>query len=410
MHNNNSSRFGKLLQVKFIRASGIIAGGHIQTLLLEKSRVTSNGGHERNFHIFYNILKGLKATDNLQKFGLTGMTQNDFVISSGESVEGPLDLKFYNDLVEALSEQEFKDDERDDIFRIVSGILHLANARFLQTDQSDGSHTLSLNETSRGPKSSSEKHWTAGAEMWGVDQAGLLQAITTKKVSFRSGETIEKVVSVDQAEGTRDALCKHAYSHLFNMIIHRMNETLRSRGSKAAANETKRLSSSEASAADCSIFLLDIFGFEIMLHNSVEQLCINFCNERLHNFFLADVFVSEQEEYRRQGIQDIPKIEFKDNGNLLTLISGKSGIFQMLAEELRIPNGSDKGFLSKVLTKFMKSGSKSQPSELDGLVVKTPPKYPESEKCFSIQHFAGVVPYNVTNWLQKNQDQVREYW
>ena len=405
MHNNNSSRFGKLLQVKFIRESGVIAGGNIQTLLLEKSRVTSNGGHERNFHIFYNILKGLKASNNLEHFGLTGLSQDDFVITSGESIEGPLDLQFYNGLVEALNEQELGAEEREDFFRLVSGILHLGNAKFEHIDQADGTHRLQLHNSSHGPNTPSELHWTRGAKMWGVDDAELLKAVTKRKVVL-AGETIEKFATVEQAEATRDAVCKHVYARLFDIIIERMNETLQVRGEKAAASEIKRLSDGNDAPmrGACSIFLLDIFGFEIMLHNSVEQLCINFCNERLHNFFLADVFVSEAEEYRRQGIQEAPKIDFKDNADVLTLISGKGGLFRMLAEELRIPNGSDQGFLRKVQNTYLQAPGSNQ--KLPGVVVKTPPRYPESTKCFSIQHFAGVVPYNVTDWLVKNQDQV----
>jgi myosin heavy subunit len=317
-------------------------------------------------------------------------------------------LQFYNELIEALDEQEFFDEERDGLFKVVAGVLHFGNVRFVKTDLPDGSHTLGLAEESFS-EMSSEMHWAAGAEMWGVDSEGLMKAVTTTKRKV-GGETIESMLQVEQAEGMLSALCKHCYSDLFNLVIAHMNKILASRGDKAQAAEHKRMSIASSLHTSCSIFLLDIFGFEIMLHNSVEQLCINFCNERLHNFFLADVFLSEEEEYKRQGIVDVPKITYKDNGNLLKLIAGKGGVFAMLAEEIRIPNGADDGFLHKLLKKFMKSGPPSKtdkPSELDGLIVKTPPSYHDSNKCFSVQHFAGVVPYNVTGWLHKNQDQVR---
>jgi myosin heavy subunit len=232
------------------------------------------------------------------------------------------------------------------------------------------------------------------------------------RASTAGGRSSVIMIAYDVASAMANMLSivKKLYADLFDWIVTQINTTLQSTMSAEEASEGNVL----------AINILDIFGFEIMERNSFEQLCINFCNERLSDFFNQNIFKYEEEEYKRQGVE-VPMFEYSDNTACLELISGKNGIFAMLDEENRIPKGSDESFVHKLQAAFISTkkkparkslfGSKkgsSTPSKGDGhpCMERTHPKINNSHICFSVVHFAGVVPYEATGFLEKNKDQV----
>eukprot|EP01128_Nolandella_sp_AFSM9_P005027 TRINITY_DN2371_c0_g1_i1.p1 TRINITY_DN2371_c0_g1~~TRINITY_DN2371_c0_g1_i1.p1 ORF type:complete len:1548 (+),score=443.67 TRINITY_DN2371_c0_g1_i1:76-4644(+) len=359
LRNNNSSRFGKWMEVHFNK-KGQICGARILSYLLEKSRVTFQSGAERNYHIFYQLLAGGDA--NLKReLGLTKAEDYDF-INKCKKVEGIDDEEEFNQIMSSFQELRFKKEEAFQLFRVVAGILHLGNIKF--TKQGEGSNVSNKNVLNKA------------AEVLKISPQGLEKALTNRKITVR-GETTVIPLDVDAALEARDSLAKHLYGSMFDWLVKRVNQSL----SDGLDTRQTRV-----------IGVLDIFGFEIFEENSFEQLCINFTNEKLQQKFNQTTFKEEEGLYQREKIK-FKHIDFIDNQEVLDLIELKpSGVMPLLDEELKMPRRSDDNFLQKCINKHSKHPRFKKPIKL--------------ADAFSVLHYAGEVTYKATGFLDKNKDQM----
>ena len=375
--NNNSSRFGKWTEIMF-NPSGAIIGGSIINYLLEKSRIPFQAEQERNYHVFYELIAGgdldpafkaelsLKEPDTFHYMNQSGVTTVDTIN----------DEKDWLDMTSAMDVLAWPADVKASTFRILAGILWLGNVEF-EKDPSGAEDDSA--------RIKNEATLEKAAELLKVDVGTLKECLCYAKLKI-AGSVTMKQYSIDAANTARDATSKEIYGRLFDDIIEKINDTL---GGKAVKKSTASLR---------IIGVLDIFGFESFQTNSFEQLCINFCNEKLQFHFNEHIFRMEQEEYEREGI-DVSAIEFADNQATLDLIEAKkTGVFAMIDEEIITPKGSDLGFLSKVIKKHGKHSNFKKPK----------PKDFNADKVFIVVHYAGAVPYNVTDFLTKNKDSLHE--
>jgi myosin heavy subunit len=366
--NNNSSRFGKFIEVQF-NTAGYISGAKIQSYLLEKSRVVFQADLERTFHIFYQLLAGASPEERKSLF--LGPPQSYFYLNQSKcyEVEGINDGKDFLDTKEACSIMNITREEQDAIFRTISGILHLGNIAFTASygDASTIQDKTPLNYA---------------ASMFNVTASQLEKGLLEPRI--QSGkELVSTQLTPQKAKSGRDALSKAIYHRLFLWIVKKINLVL---------CQDQRNS---------FIGVLDIAGFEIFKTNSFEQLCINFTNEKLQQFFNHHMFTLEQEEYKKERI-DWTFIDFgMDSQATIELIESKTppGVLALLDEQSVFPNATDTTLITKLHTHFGGTGAKA----------KKHPKYEEprfSDKSlnFGIYHYAGTVSYDVTNWLEKNKD------
>jgi myosin heavy subunit len=371
LRNDNSSRFGKLITVRFDKG-GSIRGGKIINYLLEKSRVVTQTDGERNYHIFYQLLAAGEADDALSR-ALTLDSPEMFRFTNQSRtvhLDGVSDEKEFEDMRAAMDTLNFSPQEQLDIFKVVSGVLQFGNVTFSPNPSDEDACVI--NNTEQVNK---------GAFQWGLMEAEIAQALTSKNIGTRS--IIMVSYSDVQARDTRDAMVKRVYANLFQWIIDKINQVL-SRGIDFTDDANSQF-----------IGVLDIFGFESFETNSFEQLCINYCNEKLQFHFNEHIFRLEQEMYAEEGVI-VPATDFKDNQPTLDLIEMKvSGIFAMIDEEINVPRGSDEGFLSK-----LKQGQKDHPN----FIAPRPKDCKDHMDCFGVAHYAGPVYYNVANFLEKNKD------
>jgi len=367
VRNDNSSRFGKLIEVHMDSKLGKIVGGSITQYLLEKSRLVQQAENERNYHVFYQICAAASQDPSIaDKYDLMEADQYYYLNQSeGEAatvINGVNDAHEWNVTVSAMEILGLSTSQQDEIVRVLASILHLGNVIIEGTD---------------------EKSHVANPEMLAraADQLGATPADLEKSICMRNrGNARESVYSnqsTTAARNARDALAKAIYSSLFDWLILKINSSLGSGGAKTTPTV---------------IGVLDIFGFESFEKNSYEQLCINFCNEKLQGHFNEHIFKLEQEEYKREGV-DVSQIDFVDNQAVLDTLSKKgAGVFEILDEENKLPKGSDDGFLSKVL-------------KHEGAIVKKPSgKKNKNLLGFTIVHYAGEVTYDVNGFLEKNLD------
>jgi len=375
--NNNSSRFGKWTEITF-SASGAIMGGSIVNYLLEKSRIPFQAELERNYHVFYELIAGGDLDPSLKaKLSLKEPDSYHYMNQSGvTTVDNINDEKDWLDMISAMDVLNWTQEMKDSTFQILAGILWLGNVEF-EKDPSGAEDDSA--------RVRNEATLEKVAELLQVDVAAFKECLCYAKLKIAGSVTL-KQYSLDSASVTRDATSKEIYGRLFDSIIDKINETLGGKEVKAA-NPSLRI-----------IGVLDIFGFESFPTNSFEQLCINFCNEKLQFHFNEHIFRIEQEEYEKEGI-DVSAIEFADNQPTLDMLEAKStGIFAMIDEEINVPKGSDLGFLSKVLKAHAKHSNFKKPK----------PKDLNADKVFVVVHYAGAVPYNCTDFLTKNQDSLHE--
>ena len=371
LRNNNSSRFGKLITVNF-DSSGSIIGGNVINYLLEKSRIVFQTKGERNYHIFYQLLSNIEADPKLaDSLGLTDPELFDYTNQSGViHIEGVSDEKDFEEFVNAMNILQFSTEERNTILKIVAGVLHFGNVKF------DVEHNANAED---GSCITNMDVLKTAAALWDIDADEIANFLTHRKMGGR--DVIIVSYTVEQAQHARDAMVKRVYSELFQYIVNRINDTLASGG-------TNRKN---------FIGVLDIFGFESFMVNSFEQLCINFCNEKLQFHFNEHIFKMEQTVYAAEGIV-IDGTTFVDNQPTLDMLELKSsGIFSMCDEEINVPKGSDEGFLAKVLKNHASHPNMQKPKPKDCV---------EFSKCFGVVHYAGTVFYQVTNFLEKNKDQL----
>ncbi|KAG1940716.1 unconventional myosin-VIIa-like [Pimephales promelas] len=367
IRNDNSSRFGKYIDIHFNKR-GAIEGAKIEQYLLEKSRVCRQAADERNYHIFYCMLAGM-SPDQKTKLGL-GLAKDYIYLTMGNCTvcEGRNDMKEYSSILSAMKVLMFTDTENWEISKLLAAILHMGNMRF----EARTSKNLDTCVVVRSPD------LAKAATLLEVDPHDVMTCLTTRTLITR-GESVSTPLSVDQGLDVRNAFVKGIYGRLFVWIVDKINAAI------------FRVPSTESKTVRRSIGLLDIFGFENFTINSFEQLCINFANENLQQFFVRHVFKIEQEEYNLEDI-NWQHIEFTDNQDALDMIAMKPmNIISLIDEESKFPKGTDATMLNKLNSQH----------KLNSNYI--PPKH-RHETQFGIQHFAGVVNYETKGFLEKNRD------
>ncbi|CAL4069628.1 unnamed protein product, partial [Meganyctiphanes norvegica] len=363
--NDNSSRFGKYLEVFF--KEGIITGAKITEYLLEKSRIVTQAPEERNYHVFYEMLNGLPE-ERKAKYGLT-TAEKYFYLNQGGAcqLEGKYDSEDFQGLVSAMQVLGFSSDEQDTIFRILAAVLHLGNVYF---------HRKQLRHGQEGVEVGSDAEIKWASHLLAIEPEGIKRALTNRITEAR-GDRVHTPLNIDQALDARDAVAKALYSSLFSWLVRRINQIIH-KGSKKT-----------------SISILDIFGFEVFKvnENSFEQLCINYANEKLQFYFNKHIFKLEQQEYAKEKIE-WQSIDFQDNHAVIELVVRKPvGILHLLDDESNFPKATDHSFLEKCHYNHALNELYSRPRM--------------SSMEFGIKHYAGQVWYNVEGFLDKNRDTLR---
>uniref|UniRef100_A0AAQ5YD90 Unconventional myosin-VI n=1 Tax=Amphiprion ocellaris TaxID=80972 RepID=A0AAQ5YD90_AMPOC len=402
VRNNNSSRFGKFVEIHF-NAKNAVVGGFVSHYLLEKSRICMQSNDERNYHIFYRLCAG--ASEDLKKklhldspdsfrYLNRGCTRyfaskdsDKQIMQNRKSPEhiktgalkDPLldDQGDFNRMCVAMKKIGLNDTEKLDLFRVVAGVLHLGNIDFEETGSSSGGCVL---------KNQSDLTLGYCADLLGLDQDDLRVSLTTRVMLTTAGGakgTVIKVpLKVEQANNARDALAKAVYSRLFDHVVKRVNQCF-----------PFEISSN-------FIGVLDIAGFEYFEHNSFEQFCINYCNEKLQQFFNERILKEEQELYQKEGL-GVNEVHYVDNQDCIDLVEAKLvGILDILDEENRLPQPSDQHFALAVHSKHKDHFRLTVPRKSKLAVHRNL----RDDEGFIIRHFAGAVCYETTRFVEKNND------
>ncbi|KAJ8409048.1 hypothetical protein AAFF_G00240690 [Aldrovandia affinis] len=366
--NDNSSRFGKFIRIHF-GVSGKLSSADIETYLLEKSRVTFQLKAERNYHIFYQIMSN-KKPELLDMMLITNNPYDYAYVSQGEVTVASIDDS--DELIatdSAFDVLGFTAEEKMGVYKLTGAIMHYGNMKFKQRQREEQAEP---DGTESADKS---------AYLMGLNSADLLKGLCHPRVKV-GNEYVTKGQGVDQVYYSTGALAKSVYEKMFNWMVVRINQSL----------ETKQ-------QRQYFIGVLDIAGFEIFDFNTFEQLCINFTNEKLQQFFNHHMFVLEQEEYKKEGI-DWEFIDFgMDLQACIDLIEKPLGIMSILEEECMFPKASDQTFKSKLYDNHLGKSSMFQKPR----IMKGRP-----EAHFALLHYAGTVDYNIGGWLVKNKDPLNE--
>ncbi|CAM9118263.1 unnamed protein product [Bubo scandiacus] len=368
VRNDNSSRFGKFIRIHF-GATGKLASADIETYLLEKSRVTFQLKAERSYHIFYQIMSN-KKPELIEMLLITTNPYDYQYVSQGEitvpSINDQEELMATDSAIDILG---FTADEKTAIYKLTGAVMHYGNLKFKQKQREEQAEPDGTEVADKA------------AYLMGLNSADLLKALCYPRVKV-GNEYVTKGQTVQQVYNSVGALAKSVFEKMFLWMVVRINQQL----------DTKQ-------PRQYFIGVLDIAGFEIFDFNSLEQLCINFTNEKLQQFFNHHMFVLEQEEYKKEGIE----WEFIDFGMDLAacieLIEKPMGIFSILEEECMFPKATDTSFKNKLYDQHLgKSNNFQKPKPAKG----------KAEAHFSLVHYAGTVDYNISGWLEKNKDPLNE--
>lgn len=362
VRNDNSSRFGKYLEVYF--KHGAIIGAKMTQYLLEKSRIVTQAAGERNYHVFYELLGEMSPTER-NKYGLLE-AEKYFYLNQGGTDCGPGRLDWVS-LQRAMQVLGVTDQERESIVKTLAAVLHLGNIYF---------HRRQLRHGQEGVEVGSDAEIKWAAHLLQISSEELFNCLTTRVTETRS-ERMQTPLSIDQALDARDAFAKTLYSGLFNWLVSRINSIIH----KGGTHDAHRIS------------ILDIFGFEDLAENSFEQLCINFANENLQLYFNKHVFKLEQAEYVRERLEWTP-LPWEDNLPVIHLLAKKPvGIFHLLDDESNFPRAHDLSYLEKCHYNHALNELYSRPRI--------------GAQEFGVTHYAGQVWYCVEGFLEKNRDAVR---
>ncbi|XP_027898442.1 myosin-10 isoform X2 [Xiphophorus couchianus] len=366
--NDNSSRFGKFIRINF-DVTGYIVGANIETYLLEKSRAIRQAKEERTFHIFYRLLAG--AGEHLRTdLLLEGFNSYRFLSNGNIPIPGQQDKENFQETMEAMHIMGFSHDEIVCMLKVVSAVLQFGNVVFKKERNTD---QASMPENTAAQKL---------CHLLGMNVMEFTRAILTPRIKV-GRDYVQKAQTKEQADFAVEALAKATYERLFRWLVHRINKAL---------DRAKRQGAS-------FIGILDIAGFEIFELNSFEQLCINYTNEKLQQLFNHTMFILEQEEYQREGIE----WSFIDFGldlqpciDLIERPNNPPGILALLDEECWFPKATDKTFVDKVLQELGTHAKFQKPRQL------------KDKADFCIIHYAGRVDYKADEWLMKNMDPLND--
>jgi len=387
VRNNNSSRFGKFVTMKFDEKHQLL-GAEIQTFLLEKSRVVATtAAGERNYHVFYQVLLGSGLLPGMEPSSMrllsrTGCTQIPRVD----------DVVEYHAMMSAYDAIGVSETHIMQVQQAIAGILCLGNLEF-GDDEADSQAFLS--DPSLAARA---------AELLGSTPAKMEDALlkATLKVSRTESYTIE--LDPVKAAAGRDAFAKAIYQRIFHFLVGAVNVSLATGGVHAMPSPEEEEQSETAEPSQLFIGLLDVFGFEIFEVNSFEQLCINFANEKLQNFFLRSVFKAEELAYKNDGIRWEP-ITYSDNSAIIEIIEGKDkGIYPALDSVCKAPKATDETLVLQLHENHGKSKILCRPKKAAGKGAR---QYTENE-AFVLKHFAGDVMYLTHGWLEKNNDKLSD--
>ncbi|XP_018545180.1 myosin-7B [Lates calcarifer] len=369
IRNDNSSRFGKFIRIHF-GTTGRLASADINIYLLEKSRVVFQQPGERSYHIYYQILSNHKP--ELQDMLLVTTNPYDYHfcsqgVTTVESINDGEELKLTDHAMDTLG---FTPEEKYGCYKIVGAIMHFGNMKFKKKqreEQAEADGTESVDKA---------------AYLMGISSADLLKGLLNPRVKV-GNEFIVKGQTVEQVNFAVAALAKATYDRMFKWLVSRINSSLYT-----------------SLPRQYFIGVLDIAGFEIFEFNNFEQLCINFTNEKLQQYFNHHMFILEQEEYKTEGIE-WTFIDFGlDLQACIDLIEKPMGILSIMEEECMFPKATDHSFKTKLYDNHLgKSPNFQRPR---------PDKKRKYETHFEVVHYAGVVPYNITGWLDKNRDPLNE--
>ena len=367
LRNDNSSRFGKFIKLHFT-PSGLLSGATLQTYLLEKVRIVSQSKNERSYHIFYEMCAGASRKER-DAWHLLPANEYEYLKQSGcyERKDGVEDANLFDRTVDAMRAIGFRTAERQNIFKILSGLLHIGNLVF-ETTANDVQLASFCHPSQQ-----------SAATLLQIDPDNMAQKLSSRRIRA-GGEYLVVHLTCEQATHARDALSKALYGYIFAWLVEKINSHLKGTAPVDTSGEF--------------IGILDIFGFEIFPQNSFEQLCINYANETLQQQFNTFVFKMEQQAYEAEGIE-WEKIEYPDNQDVLDLLSQRHiGIFSLIDEESLIPKGTDMSFVSKLYQKWS-SHDRFQASRIQ-----------QATGSFVIRHYAGPVIYASNGFLEKNKDQL----